>query len=261
MPRTIFFIGGDSYPDDRYVETALRTALESEESAFVGHREIFASASNPDNPGGIDVRLDLLERAVRAADPGRDIFLIGRSSGGRVATLVAAGHPVTAVICMGYPFRFPGNLLEPERFVHLATLATPTLIAQGDEDGYGGLELTEHYRLSQAIRLRFYRGNHEQYPATPAGAHIVPQIRQFIDAAGRSRSGIWTASTRRSTWTPIPASPMRSRKAWSRPAATISTAPAAGRGGGSGWWLRGRVREYDGSAFRRNSHADTYRRG
>jgi hypothetical protein len=185
MSRIIFSLCGDSYPDDRPGEVALRNALERRDSTFVSHPEIFSGAANPNRPGGIDLKASLLEKAILACDPGQEIILLGRSSGARVATLVANRCPVTAVACLFYPFRAPQRQLEPERFMHLRTLARPTLIVQGAADKYGGHEITENYQLSEAIRLQFVGGNHKTKIASPAGADIIRRLRDFIDGGWR----------------------------------------------------------------------------
>jgi hypothetical protein len=185
MLRIIFSLCGDSYPDDRPGEIALRAVLEGPDSTFVSHPEVFRRADNPNRPGGIDLKASLLEQAIQACDPGQDIFLLGRSSGARVATLVANRCKVTAVACLFYPFRAPQRQLEPARFLHLRTLARPTLIVQGATDEYGGLEITENYQLSRAIRLQFVAGAHKTKIASPAGADIIGRVRAFIDGGWR----------------------------------------------------------------------------
>jgi hypothetical protein len=93
--------------------------------------------------------------------------------------LFASRRPVTALICVAYPFKNPKHVLEPERFAHLATLPTPTLIIQGIHDPYGGLDVTENYHLSPSIRLEFVDGNHEFVIDTPPCAHVPHLIRAF----------------------------------------------------------------------------------
>jgi hypothetical protein len=185
MSRIIFSLCGDSYPGDRPGETALRAALEGPGSTFVSHPEVFRCAANPNRPGGIDIKASLLEQAISSCDRGQEIFLLGRSSGARVATLVANRCPVTAVACLFYPFRAPKRQLEPARFMHLKTLARPTLIVQGAADDYGGLEITENYPLSDTIRLQFVAGDHDTKVGSPAGAEIIGRIRAFIDGEWR----------------------------------------------------------------------------
>jgi hypothetical protein len=80
---------------------------------------------------------------------------------------------------VAYPFKHPKHVLEPERFAHLATLATPTLIIQGIHDPYGGIEVTENYLLSPSIRLEFVDGAHEFVMDAPQCAHVPHVIREF----------------------------------------------------------------------------------
>jgi predicted alpha/beta-hydrolase family hydrolase len=77
------------------------------------------------------VRLDKTEQ------PGRPVFIGGKSMGGRVASLLvdelAVSDRVRGCLCLGYPFHPPGKPLQL-RTEHLAALSTPTLILQGDRD-------------------------------------------------------------------------------------------------------------------------------
>jgi hypothetical protein len=188
VPRTVFYLAGDSYPGDRPIELAVCAALEGEGTRFVGHWEVHHSAPK-DQPVPIPARLDMLAEAIHQADPNHEIFLVGRSSGARTVTLFASRNPrITAVACFCYPFRVPHRYLEPERFAHLATLTTPTLLIQGASDPYGGIELTENYQLSEAIRLRLIPGSHEQYPDQPGDQYIVRQIRDFLAGGWRDAS-------------------------------------------------------------------------
>jgi hypothetical protein len=182
MPRTIFYLGGDSYPGEQDWEDALGDLLNSGETRFVRHLEFHRPWDLSTLPS-ITERLDMIAEAVGRAGAGDEIFLIGRSAGARVATLFAAQNPrIQAVVCLFYPFRMPGRRLEPERFTHLATIRTPTLIWQGANDEYGGAELTEDYELSEAIRLRFVPGEHGLRTNNPSGRHILGDIPGYIES-------------------------------------------------------------------------------
>jgi dienelactone hydrolase len=183
--RTIFFLGGDSYPGDRATEDGLRQALKGPHTTFITHGEVFNSASNTAGPGRIDAKAKVLEQAIRDCGPGRDVFLTGRSAGARAITMAAQHCLVTAIACVSYPFRRPRRLLETKRFGHLRTLETPTLLLQGADDDYGGLEITEHYQFSPAIRLKFIPGNHNIDVTAAEGAAIVPQMAAFIEGGWR----------------------------------------------------------------------------
>jgi hypothetical protein len=181
MPKTIFFLAGDGYPADRPIEIALRKVLETEDTRFVTHAELHRYAV-PGSVPTVMARAGMLEDALQSVEDDQEIFVVGRSSGAQVATLVANRDPrITAVVCLGYPFRAPRRVLAPERFMHLATSRTPTLIIQGASDPFGGIELTEEYSLSESIRLHFVPGTHEQDMASPAGREIAEQALKFIE--------------------------------------------------------------------------------
>jgi len=179
VTTSVFYLGGDSYPADRELEDALRPLIAVDQSMFVSHQELHDRAVEAGLGWSFESRLAILERAVPAIGAGRDVVLIGRSSGARAMTLFASRRPVTAVICIAYPFKNPKHVLEPERFSHLATLTTPTLIIQGIHDPYGGIEVTEDYHLSPSIRLEFVEGNHEFASNAPQCAHVPQLVHAF----------------------------------------------------------------------------------
>lgn len=147
---------------------------------FVTQREIEARVGAPRQGEDVTTRVALLDRAMDLMAAGREVVLVGRSTGSRVATKMAERGRVAATICLAYPFKSPHLTLEPERFAHLATLTTPTLILHGSQDRYGGLEVTEAYRLSPAITLRFFRGDHEFDLAAPDCADLPGLMRDFL---------------------------------------------------------------------------------
>jgi pimeloyl-ACP methyl ester carboxylesterase len=161
MFDTIFFLSGDSYPLTPHIEPALFNRLGSLASRLIGQGELLHLTQADSFNADIEHRLAMLDRVLPAGEGARRTILIGRSSGARVATLFAARREVAAVICLGYPFREPNRQLDTGRFVHLAQTRTPTLILQGVEDAYGGIDLTENYPLSPSVRVRFLNGQHE----------------------------------------------------------------------------------------------------
>lgn len=89
-----------------------------------------------------------------------NIFIGGKSMGGRVASMIADELKVEGVIAMGYPFHPPGKP-EKTRTEHLAQLKTPTLILQGTRDPFGKPEEVRSYTLSSAINIHWLNdGNH-----------------------------------------------------------------------------------------------------
>lgn len=171
-----FYLAGDSFPRSSHIENELRTRLSPGFSDWTGQRAILArAAAGPFSPA-IPHRLDLLHRLV----PGTgDAVLIGRSSGGRVASLFATQAKVAAVVCLGYPFYRRKRPLEPERFAHLAQITTPTLIFQGSSDLYGGREVTSMFALSAAVTVEFLDCDHEFHLTWPEWDRVGQRIRDF----------------------------------------------------------------------------------
>lgn len=105
---------------------------------------------------------------VRTLDADR-LVIGGKSMGGRVASLIADEAGVKGLVCLGYPFHPPG---KPDRLrtEHLAALATPTLIVQGERDPFGGSDEVETYDLSPAISVTWMPdGDHGFKPRKASG--------------------------------------------------------------------------------------------
>jgi len=78
-----------------------------------------------------------LAKAQRPTAAG-NVFIGGRSMGGRYATHVADDVEARGVACFGYPFVPPGTPPKPPRTEHLPALRCPTIIVQGERDSFGG---------------------------------------------------------------------------------------------------------------------------
>lgn len=125
-------------------------------------------------------RMPVLQEAFRQQmrleqmeQPGRPVFIGGKSMGGRVASLLvdelAASEGVRGCLCLGYPFHPPGKPLQL-RTEHLAALRTSTLILQGERDTFGRLEEVETYDLSPQVQLRWIpSGDHSFKPTRSSG--------------------------------------------------------------------------------------------
>ncbi|OLQ91709.1 alpha/beta hydrolase [Vibrio panuliri] len=117
------------------------------------------------------------------------IVIGGKSMGGRMASLLAENPLVAGIACLGYPFHPPG---KPEKYKgeHLADLAKPCLILQGERDTFGKREEFEHFSLSQSVTVEFIPdGDHSFKPRKSSGhteegnlAHTVDVLSQFIFA-------------------------------------------------------------------------------
>ena len=77
-------------------------------------------------------------RACLVDDPSAAIG--GHSYGGRMASLVAADQPVTALILLSYPLHRPGHP-EELRSEHWPRISCPVLLLSGDRDQFAQLAL------------------------------------------------------------------------------------------------------------------------
>lgn len=99
----------------------------------------------------------------------RTVVIGGKSMGGRMASLLAEHPQVAGIACLGFPFHPPG---KPDKFKgdHLATIAKPTLILQGERDTFGPREEFETFSLSPLVEVAFIPdGDHSFKPRKRSG--------------------------------------------------------------------------------------------
>ncbi|MBS7789191.1 hypothetical protein KTR66_04250 [Roseococcus sp. SDR] len=179
MLGPVIQLDGDSCTPETSIGHALRPRLEAHASGWTSQLELLRAAGAEQLNRNIARRVAMLERAVSTAEGS---IVIARSSGARVATLLAARRPLRAVICLGYPFRKPGHPPEAERTAHLAQLPTPTLILQGVRDSYGGRDILQTYPLSPAIRVEFVEACHRFRIPEELWDAIAARILRFCAA-------------------------------------------------------------------------------
>lgn len=93
----------------------------------------------------------------------------GKSMGGRMASLLADELAADALVCLGYPFYATGKPEKP-RVAHLAELATPSLIVQGERDALGNRQAVEAYSLAPSIELYWLAAaDHDLKPLKASG--------------------------------------------------------------------------------------------
>ena len=105
--------------------------------------------------------------------PGR-LVLGSKSMGGRVASLIADELGVRGLVCLGYPFH-PAGRPERTRTAHLAALATPALIVQGERDALGGRAEVAGYALSPSICLAWRADGDHSFKPRRASGHTEHQ--------------------------------------------------------------------------------------
>jgi predicted alpha/beta-hydrolase family hydrolase len=118
--------------------------------------------------------------------PRQQLFIGGKSMGGRIASLIAAeqqaARPIAGLVCLGYPFHPPGKP-QATRIAHLEDIATPTLIVQGERDPFGSRAEVAEYRLSPQVRLHWLTdGEHSFKPRKKSGATEEGNLREGVAA-------------------------------------------------------------------------------
>ena len=129
------------------------------------------------------VLLDTFRRVIDELGGGRNLFVGGKSMGGRMATMVADDTGVGGVVCFGYPFHPPGKSLQL-RTAHLETMRTPVLIVQGTRDQFGNRDEIATYKLSAAVRVEFLEdGDHSLKPRASSGHTERDHLARAIELA------------------------------------------------------------------------------
>lgn len=98
-----------------------------------------------------------------------NVYIGGKSMGGRMASMIADQQNVSGLICLGYPFYAPGKQDKP-RIEHLIHLKTRTIILQGERDTMGSKEAVSNYLLSEKIDIVWSPdGDHGLKPRKKSG--------------------------------------------------------------------------------------------
>jgi predicted alpha/beta-hydrolase family hydrolase len=123
--------------------------------------------------GRLVVKAEAAVDAFLAAvgDPGRAV-VGGHSYGGRVASLVAARHPVQALVLLSYPLHPPGHPESP-RTAHWPLIECPVLLLSGDSDPFARVDL-----LRRSVRRL---PKHELHTFAGLGHDLLPVLDRVAD--------------------------------------------------------------------------------
>lgn len=118
------------------------------------------------------------EQAILSIATGKQIFIGGKSMGGRVASLLAAQSGseladqqklINGVICLGFPFH-PPKKPDSYRGDHLSDIDIDTLIVQGERDSFGTQSEVVEFEFSERVQLEFLPdGDHSFKPRVRSG--------------------------------------------------------------------------------------------
>ncbi len=179
-PATVLLAHGAGAPMDSPFMAAIASGLAQRgwrvvrfEFPYMARQGILERRQGPDRMPVLQEAFRKQLRLEKTEQPGRPVFIGGKSMGGRVASHLvdelAASDGVRGCLCLGYPFHPPGKPLQL-RTEHLAALGTPTLILQGERDSFGRREEVETYSLSRQVQLRWIpSGDHSFKPTRSSG--------------------------------------------------------------------------------------------
>ncbi|MBV1910190.1 MAG: alpha/beta fold hydrolase [Kangiellaceae bacterium] len=113
----------------------------------------------------------------------KNLFIGGKSMGGRVASLICAkselSSSILGCICLGFPFH-PPKSVEKYRGEHLADINKPVLVLQGNRDPFGTKSEVETFEFSKQVDLAFVPdGDHSFKPRVKSG-HTLESNYQFV---------------------------------------------------------------------------------
>lgn len=126
---------------------------------------------------------------ARAQDAAADVWAMGKSYGGRMASMaVAEGMHVAGLVYLGYPLHAPGKPEKP-RGEHLTSIAVPQLFIEGDNDPFiqPVSQFEEVVATCQDATVVWVEGGGHTFevkghkrPASEIGSSLVTFVSDFI---------------------------------------------------------------------------------
>ncbi len=118
----------------------------------------------------VETKAFLEALAQAKPNPTLALWLVGKSMGGRLASLLLSDQPDRALgaVALGYPFH-PARQPEKLRVAHLTNLEEPMLIVQGTRDPFGRPEEVGSYALGKVKVAWLNSANHDFVPLVSSG--------------------------------------------------------------------------------------------
>ena len=125
-----------------------------------------------------------LQLAIELLQPAH-IILMGKSMGGRIATMLAADNLpeiVRGIICLGYPF-LPKGKTAP-RLAALQACRLPVMIYQGERDSFGDQRQLQQWSLPASVQLQWVSdGDHSFQPRKSASVTLAENFTSVISGS------------------------------------------------------------------------------
>lgn len=129
----------------------------------------------------IELRTQCLKKSILQLGNKKEIIVLSRSAGGRLASYIVDELKINYLICLSYPFKHPNKAANSTRYMHLLNLKTPMLIIQADKDEYGGIEVKKKYTLSLQIELFFVNANHDFILTKNDWERVIIKLHEIIN--------------------------------------------------------------------------------
>ena len=147
------------------------------------------AAGKPRPPSALPKLLEEYGKMVESEGRTRQIFIGGKSLGGRVATHLALTKTVSGVIAFGYPFHPPGKP-DKLRIEHLPDIPCRVLICQGERDTFGKREEVEGYGLPSSLKFEWLPdGDHGFKPRKRSGETLEGNLKRAAIAVAAFMNG------------------------------------------------------------------------
>jgi predicted alpha/beta-hydrolase family hydrolase len=148
------------------------------EFPYMAGRRIDGRKRPPDRPEKLQATW---REIIDLVDSPHNVYIGGKSMGGRQASLLADELEVRGLICLGFPFHAPGKA-PGDRMKHLKHLKTPTLICQGTRDTMGSQTDVASYALSPQLRFTWLEdGDHSFKPRVKSGHTLAGHLQHVVD--------------------------------------------------------------------------------
>jgi len=120
---------------------------------------------------------------------GGPCVLLGKSMGGRMASMLSAENPnhpyIKGVLALGYPFH-PQGKPEKLRIAHLPDIRVPVAIVQGSRDPLGNKELVKKLDLPRSLEFLWLEdGNHDFKPRIKSGFKHDQHIESAVSYSAK----------------------------------------------------------------------------
>ncbi len=143
----------------------------------------------PDRP---PVLMAAVREELATIGPRRDVVVGGRSMGGRICSMVAAGadglappRRLAAVVTIAYPLHPPGR---PDRLrvEHLPAVTVPWLFVQGTKDPFGAPAELERWTATVAGPVTHHWVEGKGHDLKGADAAVADVVREWLAGLRRA---------------------------------------------------------------------------